>query len=76
MLGHVAGNSGKRKVAKGFPKVCENHGLMKATEKNPGNALRRKTSWLGLCFKQHTHGASRQAGRAEACLRNLLRTQL
>lgn len=39
MLGHVAGNSGKRKVAKGLPKVCKNHGPMKATEKNPGNAL-------------------------------------
>lgn len=51
MLGHDAGNLGKRKVAKGLPKVCENYGLMKATEKNPGNALSRKTSWPGLCFK-------------------------
>lgn len=51
MLGHDAGNLGKRKVAKGLLKVCENCGLMKATEKNPGNALSRKTSWPGLCFK-------------------------
>lgn len=51
MLGPVAGNSGKRKVAKGLPKVSKNHGLMKATEKNPSNALSKKKSWPGLCFK-------------------------